>query len=108
MGAQLVQRVSSTVVELADREATKALETIDCDDILRDLLYILDAHGPGSRARVMKAPSTRRARDAKRSGGIFYTPSDVAENIAREAVGALGEGLELQPSSIALAAPVCS
>ena len=87
--------LSSTVVEFTDREATKALETIDYDDTLRDLLpYVLDAHGPGSRASVMKAPSTRRARDAKRSGGIFYTPSDVAEYIAREAVGALGEGAE--------------
>ena len=91
--------LSDAVVELADREAIKALEAIDYDDTLRDLLpYILDAHGPGSRASVIKAPGTRKARNAKRSGGIFYTSSDVAEYITREAISALGEGID--PPSI--------
>ena len=93
------RRLSDTIVELADREATKALEAIDYDDTLRDLLpYVLDAHGPGSRASVMKAPGTRKARHAKRTGGVFYTPSDVAGYITREAIGALGQGIE--PPSI--------
>ena len=93
------RRLSDTIVELADREATKALEAIDYDDTLRDLLpYVLDAHGPGSRASVMKAPGTRKARHAKRTGGVFYTPSDVAGYITREAVGALDQGIE--PPSI--------
>ena len=91
--------LSDAVVEFADREATRALEAIDYDDTLRDLLpYVLDAHGPGSRASVMKAPGTRKARHAKRTGGVFYTPSDVAGYITREAIGALGQGIE--PPSI--------
>ena len=91
--------LSGTVGELADRKATKALEAIDYDETLRDLLpYVLDAHGPGSRASVMKTPGTQKARNAKRSSGIFYTPSDVAEYITREAVSALGQDTE--PPSI--------
>ena len=92
-------RMSDAVVELADRKAVRALERIPYDDTLRDLLpYVLDAHGPGSRASVMRAPDTGKARQAKRTGGIFYTPSDVAEYITREAVSPLGLGIE--PPSI--------
>ena len=98
------RRLSDAVAELADRNATKALEAIDYDETLRDLLpYVLDAHGPGSRASVMKDPDTRKARKAKRTGGVFYTPSDVAEYIAREAIGALGSETE----SPAILDPAC-
>ena len=91
--------LSDAVVEFVDREAVKALEAVAYDDTLRDLLpYVLDAHGPGSRASVMKAPATQKARHAKRTRGVFYTPSDVAEYITREAIGALGQGIE--PPSI--------
>ena len=84
--------ISDAVVEFADHEAVKALEAITYDDALRDLLpYVLDAHGPGSRASVMKDPDTRKSRRAKRAGGIFYTPSDVAEYITREVFAELGQ-----------------
>lgn len=80
--------LSHAVVEFADHEAVGALESFPYDDDFRDLLpYVLDAHGPGSRASVMKDPGTRQARQAKRAAGVFYTPSDVAEYIAREALG---------------------
>ena len=89
------RRLSSTIAELADREAIKTLEAIAYDDALRDLLpYVLDAHGPGSRASVMKAPVTQKARNEKRSNGVFYTPSDVAEYIARETVDELGPEID--------------
>ena len=84
--------ISDAVVECADHEAVKALESFAYDDALRDLLpYVLDAHGPGSRASVMKNPSTRKSRRAKRTGGIFYTPSDVAEYITREVLSEFGQ-----------------
>ena len=84
--------ISDAVVEFSDREAVRALEAFAYDDALRDLLpYVLDAHGPGSRASVMKDPSTRKSRRAKRTGGIFYTPSDVAEYITREVLAELGQ-----------------
>ena len=87
--------LSDAVSELAGREAIRALEAIEYDDTLRDLLpYVLDAHGPGSRASVMKAPGTRKARHAKRAGGVFYTPSDVAEYITRETMRALDPEVE--------------
>lgn len=83
--------LSDAVVPSIDHEAVKALERFLYDDRLRDLLpYILDAHGPGSRASVMKDPATQRSRGAKRAGGVFYTPSDVANYITRETVGELG------------------
>ena len=79
---------ADTLGDLVDREAVRALESFAYDDDLRDLLpYLLDAHGPGSRASVMKDPGTRESRQAKRAGGIFYTQSDVAEYIARETLG---------------------
>ena len=74
--------------DLIDREAVHALESFRYDDDLRDLLpYVLDAHGPGSRASVMKDPDTLKSRQAKRASGVFYTPSDVADYIARETLG---------------------
>ena len=104
LGCLRPPRLSGHVAELAEREAIKALETVDYDDALRDLLpYVLDAHGPGSRASVMKSPGTRKARDAKRSAGIFYTPSDVAEYITREALSALGE----RPEPPSILDPAC-
>ena len=83
-------RLSDAVVEFADREAARKLETIEYDDDLRDLLpYVLDAHGPGSRASVMRDPRTGKARRAKKDAGVFYTPADVAEYIVRETLEAL-------------------
>ena len=83
-------RLSDAVVEFADREAARKLETIEYDDDLRDLLpYVLDAHGPGSRASVMRDPRTGKARRAKKDAGVFYTPADVAEYIVRETMEAL-------------------
>lgn len=80
---QGVASVAELIGEVADRKATKWLERIAHDDDLYDLLpYVLDTHGPGSRASILKDPGTRRARDAKRAGGVFYTPADVAEYIA--------------------------
>lgn len=85
--------LSRFVAESADRDAVQALEAVPYDENLRDLLpYVLDAHGPGSRASVMRDPGTQESRRAKRAGGVFYTPSDVAEYIAREAMGELPSG----------------
>ncbi len=96
--------ISDGVGELADHEAVAALEAIPYDDSLRDLLpYVLDAHGPGSRASVMKDPDTRKSRRAKRAGGIFYTPSDVAEYITREVLVELGQEVE----SASILDPAC-
>lgn len=82
--------LTSYVSEEADAAAVRALESTTYDDQLRDLLpYILDAHGPGSRASVMKDPSTSKARSAKKAAGVFYTPSDVADYIATHALDAL-------------------
>ena len=97
-GISTPSRLSGALVEFVDREAVRKLETIAYDDDLRDLLpYILDAHGPGSRASVMRDSRTRDARRAKKESGVFYTPSDVAEYIAREAMDAIDgeDGLPL-------------
>ena len=55
------------------------------------LPYILESHGPGSRLSVRRDPSTMKARTAKKAGGVFYTPRDVAAFMTREAIrGARG------------------
>ena len=60
--------LSDSVIEFTDREAIHALESFTYDDDLGDLLpYVLDAHGPGSRASVMKDPNTQTSRRAKRA-----------------------------------------
>ena len=82
---------ADTVSEFTDREAVRNLEKFPYDDRLRDLLpYILDAHGPGSRASVMRDPATRKSRQAKKAAGVFYTPSDVADYITRTALAEAG------------------
>ena len=80
--------LADALPDFTDREAVHALELFAYDDDLRDLLpYVLDAHGPGSRASVMKDSSTTTSRAAKRAAGVFYTPSDVADYIAGETLG---------------------
>ena len=61
-------------------EAEQLLNTIQLDPEFHALLpFILEEHGPGSRASVMKDPATALARAAKREAGVFYTPADVAD-----------------------------
>ena len=47
------------------------------------LPYIIEQHGPGSRASVMKNPITASAREAKRQKGVFYSPADVADYVVQ-------------------------
>lgn len=73
-------RLSSHVSLKSLYKAEQILFSIIVDLEFEHLLpYILEAHGPGSRASVMKDPSTAAARAAKRKTGVFYTPSDVAD-----------------------------
>jgi len=61
-------------------EAEELLDCLIIDAELKQLLpYILEEHGPGSRASVMKDHSTAAARTAKREAGVFYTPSDAVD-----------------------------
>jgi len=67
-------------------EAEQWLNGIQLDSEFRALLpYILEEHGPGSRASVMKDPATASSRAAKREGGVFYTPADVADYMVEHA-----------------------
>jgi hypothetical protein len=71
----------------AAARACAALEEVADDGLLPYLLpYVLEIHGPGSRASVMRDPDTRAARAKKRSTGVFYTPPDVAEYMVRTAL----------------------
>lgn len=64
-------------------DAIAELSKIPIDDEFAGLLpYILEPHGPGTRLSVMRDPSTRTAREAKRRQGVFYTPADVAHYMA--------------------------
>ena len=95
--------LSDNVNTAEDRVAVRSLEAIQYDQTFRDLLpYVLDAHGPGSRASVMKDPRTKWARLAKSKSGVYYTPSDVSDYIAREVVNSLskpiGETKVLDPA----------
>lgn len=72
--------LQSLVPENARGAAEQALRSYANPSALCELLpYVLDPHGPGSRLSVRRDPTTRAARNRKRSEGIFYTPADVAE-----------------------------
>lgn len=72
----LSEQVKSENLWMADQ----LINTVELDREFRALLpYILEEHGPGSRASVKKNPKTAASRAAKREGGVFYTPADVAE-----------------------------
>ena len=80
------------------------LEALTLDADFWDLLpYLLEEHGTGSRASVMRDPRTALARAAKRKDGVFYTPSDVAEYMVRRCLsgagGTMQERLCLDPAS---------
>ena len=68
-------------------QASQELSTVADPSPLAQLLpYILDPHGLGTRLSVMRDPTTHTIRSAKRTHGVFYTPADVAEHIARMAI----------------------
>jgi len=71
--------------------AHQSLLSVPLDHDFWDMFpYILEEHGPGSRASVMRDPSTATAREAKRKEGVFYTPSDVADFMVRHALQNFG------------------
>ncbi len=68
--------------------AQQLLATINLDRDFWDLMpYVMEEHGPGSRASVMRDPDTALARAEKRSKGVFYTPADVADFMVGHALG---------------------
>ena len=73
------------------RRAESALRVeADASAYLQLLPYILDPHGPGSRLSVRRDPYTHSARSRKRAEGVFYTPADVAEYMARGCLSEVG------------------
>jgi hypothetical protein len=85
------------------REIEQILGKINLDQEFWDLLpYILDEHGPASRLSVLNNPSTAIAWAAKRKGGVFYTPPDVAyymiEHVQKIYTGNPFEAKYLDPS----------
>lgn len=81
--------LSSLVNQDALWRAQQALLSVPVDRDFWDLFpYILEEHGPGSRASVMRDPSTATARAAKRKEGVFYTPSDVADFMVQHLLNA--------------------
>src|SRR3990172_5900138 len=60
---------------------------VSFDQDFWDLLpYILQELGAGSRAAVLRDPSKKDARIARKRSGIFYTPSDVADYMVKDAL----------------------
>lgn len=81
--ALLTRQISSAVLGRAEN----ALFSISLGPRFWDLFpYILEEHGPGSRASILRDPSTATARTMKRNEGVFYTPSDVADYMVDHAL----------------------
>lgn len=97
---ELLQTLPIRLIAEADRSLS------NCDDptSYRQLLpYVLDPHGPGSRLSILRNADTRAARDTKRSTGAYYTPSDVATYMVREAI----RPLLAQPRPPSIFDPAC-
>ena len=78
--------LTATVPGVCLQKAEQILNTVQFDHEFFNLLpYILEEHGRGSRASVMKDATTASARDAKKLGGVFYTPADVASYMVEHA-----------------------
>ena len=74
------ERMTNFLSEQAISQAECSLQAnLDGAAYLKMLPYILDPHGPGNRLSVRRDPATHVVRKRKREGGVFYTPSDVAE-----------------------------
>lgn len=88
----LAPRFSDVLPPKARSLVEQHLEALTIDSDFWDLLpYLLEEHGAGSRASVMRDPGTAAAREAKRKEGIFYTPSDVAEYMIRHCLQGASE-----------------
>lgn len=53
-------------------------------EIIAFLPYVLESHGHVTRGRLERTATGSLTRDAKRGGGVFYTPADVAEFLISE------------------------
>lgn len=93
--------------DLAPKVIAKAqgfLQSVAEPDALADLLpYLLDPHGPGSRLSVIRDPSTQSARASRRVHGVFYTPADVAEHMAKSVLS----GTKLPHKALRVLDPAC-
>jgi hypothetical protein len=79
------------ITEMLDAEsgwrAQQFLSAVNLDTDFWELMpYIMEEHGPGSRASVMRDPSTAVSRERKKNEGVFYTPTDVADFMVTRAV----------------------
>lgn len=95
---RLVENMSATVRWRVEQ----LLDGLALDEGFWELLpHLLEEHGMGSRASVMRDPGTKAARDAKRKEGVFYTPTDVADYMVRHCaanVGGIGAHACLDPA----------
>ena len=60
-------------------DASRKLAEVDADELRELLPYAIDPVGPGTRRAVLRDPQRSAAREAKRSSGVYYTPSDLAD-----------------------------
>ena len=78
---------------LPTRESNEAgtilIKKFDVEECYRQLPYLLDPHGPGSRLSVIRNPNTLSARIRKRADGVYYTPSDLADFMVRNCLNSL-------------------
>lgn len=73
------------------KTAEAELAKLSVDDGLWDLLpYVLEPHGHVTRTRLETCDVSRATRTAKKSSGVFYTPSDVAEFLVKAAAAPSG------------------
>lgn len=82
----IIEQLSGSRLPSVEKCLRQAADAKAIDDLLP---YAFDPHGPGSRLSVRRNPKTVTSRKRKRSDGVFYTPSDVADYMVEVAISRL-------------------
>jgi len=83
--------ITKDVTPMALTAAAATLKgTGDAESLGSVLPYVFDLNGPGTRREVIRNPAAAGSRSRRKSGGVYYTPGDVAQFMVESALGRWG------------------
>ena len=97
---QISQRTLACFSKHQVKAAERALAELQLSEVFWDLLpYVLEPHGHITRSDFENCDVAKRTRLTKKTAGVYYTPSDVADFMISSVAGsAPGDGNWLDPA----------